>query len=262
MLENLYNSKYFEGVHIPESLKKLGALLYKPYKWLIFLPFLVISTIALGVPGCFIGWFISPKLASRISAVTWAKLNAWATPMFVRISGKDNIESSQSYVIVCNHQSQYDIFLLYGWLGIDFKWVMKKELRKVPVLGEVCDAMGHIYIDRSDSASAIDEINRAKERIVNGTSVLFFPEGTRSLTGEICQFKKGAFKMAIDLGLPVLPITINGTRDILPAKSMNLLPGLAEMIIHEPIDITPYTEANIDLLVERARNTISSAVKQ
>lgn len=260
MLENLYNSKYFEDVNVPEPVKKLAAFVYQFYKWLVFVPFLVVTTVVLGVPGCFIGWFISPALASRISAVTWAKLNAWATPMFVKVSGRENIEKDQSYVIVCNHQSHYDIFLLYGWLGIDFKWVMKKELRKVPVLGDVCDAMGHIYIDRANSASAIEEINRAKERIVGGTSVLFFPEGTRSLTGEMGNFKKGAFKMAIDLGLPVLPITIKGTRDILPAKSMRLMPGQAQMIIHKPIEIGAYTEANIELLMERARNTIESSL--
>ena len=167
MLENFYNSKYFESIQVPESLKKVGVMLYQPYKWLVFIPFLVLTTVLLGIPGCFIGWFISPKLASKLSAVTWAKLNAWATPMFVKVSGRENINPKQSYVIVCNHQSHYDIFVLYGWLGIDFKWVMKKELRKVPVLGEVCDAMGHIYIDRADSSSAIEEINRAKERIVS-----------------------------------------------------------------------------------------------
>jgi len=261
MLENFYNSKYFEAIHVPESLKKLGSVLYQPYKWLVFIPFLVLSTIILGVPGCFIGWFISPKLASRISAVTWAKLNAWATPMFVRVMGSENIDKKQSYVIVCNHQSHYDIFLLYGWLGVDFKWVMKKELRKVPVLGDVCDAMGHIYIDRTNSSNAIAEINRSKERIVNGTSVLFFPEGTRSLTGEMGQFKKGAFKMALDLGLPVLPITIKGTRDVLPAKSMNLLPGIVQMIIHEPIETGSYSEANIEILVDKAKNIIEGAME-
>ena len=261
MLENLYNAKYFENIQIPDYIKKAGALLYKPYKWFVFIPFLVISTIVLGVPGCFIGWFISPKLASRISAVTWAKLNAWVTPMFVSITGRENIEKNQSYVIVCNHQSHYDIFLLYGWLGTDFKWVMKKELRKIPVLGDVCDAMGHIYIDRSNSSSAIEEIDRAKERIVNGTSVLFFPEGTRSVTGVMGPFKKGAFRMALDLGLPVLPVTIKGTRNVLPAKSMNLLPGHAQMIIHEPVDTGNYSEANIEILVEKVRNLIESSLE-
>ena len=88
--------------------------------------------------------------------------------------------AKQSYVIVSNHQSQYDILLMYGWLGTDFRWVMKKELRRVPVLGLACEKLGHIYVDRSDSAAAVASLNAARKKLVNGTSVVFFPEGTRS----------------------------------------------------------------------------------
>lgn len=260
MLDIFDRYKIFDSIQIPESVRKCGAFIYQFYKWLFFAPFLVVTTVALGIPACLIGWFIDPNLASRLAAVTWAKLNAWATPVFVRVSGIEHVNRKQSYVIVCNHQSLYDIFILYGWLGIDFKWVMKKELQKVPVLGAACDAMGHIYIDRSDGARAVEELNRAKERIVDGISVLFFPEGTRSLTGALRPFKKGAFKMALDLGLPVLPVTIRGTRDILPANSIDLFPGQVQMIIHKPIDIGSYTEANIGLLMERARTNIEGAM--
>lgn len=254
--------KHFEFIQVPEFIRKGGLFVYRFYKWLFLVPFIAVTTILLGTSAYLIALFVDPKLASRIPAVLWAKLNAWATPMFVEVSGRKNIDAKQSYVIVCNHQSLYDIFLLYGWLGIDFKWVMKKELRKVPFLGAACEAIGHIYIDRSDPATAIEAINRAKEKIVDGTSVLFFPEGTRSRTGEMGSFKKGAFKMALDLGLPILPITIKGTRKILPTKSVDVRPGLAQMIIHPPISITPYTEANITLLMDRARNTIASVANQ
>ena len=211
--------KHFEFIQIPEFIRKGGLFVYRFYKWLFLAPFIAVTTIVLGTSAYLIALLVDPKLASRLPAVLWAKLNAWATPMFAEVIGRENIDEKQSYVIVCNHQSLYDIFLLYGWLGIDFKWVMKKELRKVPFLGAACEAIGHIYIDRSDPATAIEAINRAKEKIVNGTSVLFFPEGTRSKTGEMGPFKKGAFKMALDLGLPILPVTIKGTRAILPTKS-------------------------------------------
>lgn len=256
------SSKYIEAIQVPVFVKKCGLFIYQFYKWLFLVPFIVVTTIVLGISAFLTAWFVDQKLASRVFAVTWAKLNAWATPMFVEVSGRENINKKQSYIVVCNHQSIYDIFLLYGWLGVDFKWVMKKELRKVPVLGAACAAMGHIYIDRSNSATAIEEINRARERIVNGTSILFFPEGTRSKSYEMGPFKKGAFRMALDLGLPVLPITINGTRDIMPAKSMDVRPGQAQMIIHAPIDIAPYMESNIGLLMERTRHTIASALNQ
>jgi 1-acyl-sn-glycerol-3-phosphate acyltransferase len=254
------NYKYIDTVQVPDFIKKCSLFIYRLYKWFFLVPFVAITTVVLGISAFLFAWLVDQNLASRIFAVTWAKLNAWATPMFVEVLGKENINEKQSYVVICNHQSLYDIFLLYGWLNIDFKWVMKKELRKIPVLGTACEAMGHIYIDRSDSATAIEEINRAKQRISNGTSVLFFPEGTRSKTGEMGPFKKGAFKMALDLGLPVLPITIKGTRDILPTKSADVRPGVAQMIIHPPIDIAPYMEANINLLMDRARHTIASAM--
>ncbi len=147
---------------------------------------------------------------------------AWVTPMRVSVEGRENLDPKQSYVLVSNHQSQYDIFLLYGWLGVDFKWVMKKELRKVLGIGVACDRLGHIFIDRSNHAAALATLETAKERIVDGTSVIFFPEGTRSRDGQLKKFKKGAFRMAVDLGLPILPLTVTGTRDVLPAGTSDL----------------------------------------
>jgi 1-acyl-sn-glycerol-3-phosphate acyltransferase len=163
-------------------------------------------------------------------------------------------------VIVSNHQSFYDIFVLYGWIGIDFKWVMKASLRKVPFLGPACEKIEHIYIDRSNPAAAIESINMAKKRIVNGTSVIFFPEGTRSKTGELSPFKKGAFRFALDMDLPLLPITITGTKDILPAKTLDLFPGKAEMIIHPPMSIETYKDKDIQLLMDDVAEVIRSAL--
>ena len=97
------------------------------------------------------------------------------TPVFVGAVGKENIAAGQSYVIVANHQSIYDIVVLYGWLGVDFRWIMKKELRKVPGLGIACEKIGHIFIDRSHSKKAMESLNEAKGKLRNGTSLIFFP---------------------------------------------------------------------------------------
>ena len=180
--------------------------------------------------------------------------------MRVQVKGRDNIVKTDSYVIVVNHQSQYDIFVVYGWLGIDFKWVMKQELRKVPGLGIGCEKVGHIFIDRSNHEKALASLHAAKEKIVNGTSVIFFPEGTRSKDGSLGKFKKGAFKMAIDLKLPILPITIIGTKEILPPNSLDLFPGKVMMVIHKPIDTAGYTDDNLDELVELTRQVIASGL--
>ena len=177
-------------------MKRLKFILYQPYKWLIFIPFLAVNTIIFGILAVLISVSINKKIGSFIGGAVWSRVNAFFTPVFVKVRGRENIHKGQSYVIVANHESAYDIFVLYGWLGIDFKWVMKKEIRKIPGIGFGSEAVGHIFIDRSSSKAAIETIEAAKERIKGGTSVVFFPEGTRSRTREMLPFKKGAFRFA------------------------------------------------------------------
>jgi len=241
-------------------MKKFLRILYQPYKWLVFMPYLAVSTIFFGALAVVMVIITNPKITSLICGTTWSRLNGYFTPIRVKVSGRENIDKKQSYVIVSNHQSQYDIFVLYGWLDVDFKWVMKQELRKVPGLGIGCEKIGHIFIDRSNHERALASLNEAKKKIVNGTSVIFFPEGTRSRDGIMGTFKKGAFKIAIDLGLPVLPITIIGTKDILPSDTIDLFPGTAKMIIHKPIDIAGYGDDTIEKLMDRTHAVIKSGL--
>ena len=243
-------------------MNKMLRILYQPYKWLIFAPYLAVSTLFFGSLTMVLAVVTNPRITSFICGTIWARLNGYLTPIRVKVTGRNHIVKTQSYVIVANHQSQYDIFVLYGWLGIDFKWVMKQELRKVPGIGIGCEKVGHIFIDRSNHEKALASLAAAKEKIVNGTSVIFFPEGTRSRDGRLGTFKKGAFKMAVDLRLPILPITIVGTRDILPTDSIDLFPGRARMIIHKPIDTAGYTDDNLDELADRARSVIESGLRE
>ncbi|MCK9229642.1 MAG: 1-acyl-sn-glycerol-3-phosphate acyltransferase [Syntrophales bacterium] len=240
-------------------MKKVLYILYQPYKWLIFAPVLLLSTLLLGITALVLLMFLGPRTVSRVCGQTWARINSFVTPMLVTVEGRENIDPEQSYVVISNHQSQFDIFVLYGWLGIDFRWVMKQELRKVPALGVACEKIGHIFIDRSNHEKALASINRAKQQITGGTSVLFFPEGTRSCSTEMLPFKKGAFRMAVDMGLPLLPVTIVGTEKILPNKTIDLFPGSATMIVHPPIDTTGYDDGTLRELMDRAREVIESA---
>ncbi len=241
-------------------MKKLLIILYQPYKWLIFFPFLGINTLIFGILAILFSLIFGQKVGSFVGGVLWSRLNGFLTPMFVSKTGQENIDKNQSYVIVANHISAYDIFLAYGWLGIDFKWVMKKELRKIPGLGFGSEAVGHIFIDRSSSKAALETIEKAKERIKGGTSVLFFPEGTRSKTGELGRFKKGAFNFAFDLNLPILPVTILGTNKIMPSGTFNLLPGKARLVIHPPIDISNYSPEDMGKLMDNTKDVIASAL--
>jgi len=204
----------------------------------------------------------SPKFVSNLCGARWSRINSFMTPMCVSVSGRGNIDPTCSYVIVSNHQSHYDVFVLYGWLGVDFKWVMKKELRKVPALGVACEKLEHIYIDRSDKGTALKSLNDAKRIIKNGTSVIFFPEGTRSRTGQMGDFKKGAFIMALDLGIPILPITITGTNKILPPGTVNLMPGRVRMTIHKPVAVTGYTLETMGDLMAEVRSVIQGGLEK
>ncbi|MFP4033295.1 MAG: lysophospholipid acyltransferase family protein [Desulfococcaceae bacterium] len=241
-------------------MKSFLRILYLPYKWLIFIPFFIVNTAFFGSLAILLLFFLKPRAVSAICGGTWARLNAWATPVWVRVSGREHVDPDQSYVIVANHQSHYDIFLLYGWLGVDFKWVMKQELRKAPMIGVACDRLGHIFVDRSDRQAAIASLETAKERIRNGTSVFFFPEGTRSRSGDLRSFKKGAFRMALDLDLPILPVALVGTRRIMPPDSLDIFPGTARMIIHPPVAIGPYRDNDIEELMAAVRRTIESGL--
>ena len=231
--------------------------LYKIYTWVVYAPILGLATVFFGTGAVLLTFFIKPRLVAALCAKPWARVNSYAAPMLVTVVGREHIDPHQSYVIVSNHQSQFDIFVLYGWLDIDFKWVMKQELRKVPVIGIACERLGHIFVDRSNRDAALAAINDAKQRIVDGTSVLFFPEGTRSREQRMRPFKKGAFRMAFDLQLPILPITIQGTREILPSDTTDLYPGRAKMIIHPPISIGDYTSEQLDELILRTRQVIA-----
>ncbi len=240
--------------------RNLAWWLYQPYKYLVVLPVLGVATGVFAFIGATFPLITRPRSASRLSGVPWARVLAFVTPMRVQVEGRDNIDPNQSYVLVSNHQSQYDIFVLYGWLEVDFKWVMKKELRNVLGIGVACDRLGHVFIDRSDHAAAVATLDDAKKKIVDGTSVVFFPEGTRSRSGRLKPFKKGAFRMAIDLGLPILPLTITGTRDVLPAGTSDLMPGSARLIIHPPVAVEGCTPEDCGRLRNEVREIIASSL--
>ena len=234
--------------------------LYQPYKWLVFAPMVVVITLVLAGVTVVLRPLLGARVVSRLTAVPWARLISWLTPMTVAVEGRGNVDPRQSYVITCNHQSHYDILVLYGWLGVDFKWVMKQELRRIPGLGAACASLGHIFIDRSDHQAALRSLENAKERIVDGTSVMFFPEGTRSPDGRLLRFKRGAFRMALDLGLPVLPLTINDTRRVLPARSIDLVPGAARLQIHPPIPTDGLSVEDLPRLMAETRTVIESSL--
>ena len=236
---------------------KIGYWLYQPYKYLILVPILIVDTV-LFTALTWVFSMISARLAGK-AAVSWAKVMQWCTPSPVKLVGRENIVDGQSYVVMANHQGAYDILAMYGSLPIDFRWVMKKELRDVPLLGFACELCGHIFIDRSSARASYQSIQKAKETLTDGVSVVIFPEGTRSGSRAMRPFKHGGFKMAYDLELPILPVSIKDTYKVMPGGLHTLLPGRITLTIHEPIDVSAY-EGRREELIARVRETIDTAL--
>ena len=241
-------------------MKKTLFWLYQLYAWLIFIPLALALTLLAGWAVVLFAWMINPRFAGRHIARRWARLLARLTPMPVTVEGSENADPSHSYVVVANHVSQFDILALYGWLDLNLKWVIKKELRKMPGVGIGCEKAGHIFVDRQNPASARASVNKALGKLKDGVGILFFAEGTRSLDGRLLPFKKGAFRIALGEQLPILPITLLGTEKVLPSKTLRLFPGRVRVVIHPPIQPGPDNATNMVALMNRTRDTIASAL--
>lgn len=232
------------------------------HTWLVFIPLVALSTVFFGSMCLLLAPFMSPRRVAQWTAVPWSRFGLWLSRIKVEVRGREYVAPGQSYIVVANHLSLYDIWVLYGWLGMDIRWVAKKEVRYIPIIGIACVALGHVFVDRSDPVRAAASLEKAKRRICNGTSIIFFPEGTRSRNGELQQFKKGAFRMAHELLLPVLPVSIRGTREILPSDTSDLTPGReVTVVIHAPIPVTDQDKPEVDHLLSLSRSAIAAGLE-
>lgn len=234
---------------------------YQPYKWIIVIPFVFLTTMIMASVCIAAGLVFHQGVAVNAIAVFWAKLCCTITPLFINIKGRQNYNPEQSYIIVANHQSMADIPILQGYLGLKIKWIMKKELEKIPIFGFACHQLGCIYVDRRNPAAAIKSIQDAKDKLSKNASVLFFVEGTRTRDGKLLPFKKGAFRFAKEIGLPILPITIEDSILLLPSDSLDLIPGTINITVHPPIDVSDTDINALDPIMDQTRKLIASPLK-
>ena len=171
---------------------------------------------------------------------TWGKSICWLAGVKVLVEGTENLTPGQTYIFVGNHVSQFDIFSFQGYFPHDFRWIAKKELFRIPFLGAAMLRSGIVPIDRSHGREALRSLNRAAEQIAGGTSVLIFPEGTRSADGCLHPFKTGAVMLAIKAGVPLIPIGFNGTYSILPKGKFLANCGEITIRIGSPISTDNY----------------------
>lgn len=229
----------------------------RPFYWLwqylIAWPLLMVLTVFTAVfTVCTVFW----KNAEFVHKVQqfWSRSFFWLMFLPVSVDGQEHIVRGQSYVFVANHQSMFDVWLVYGWLPVIFKWLMKAELRKVPFVGTGCKAAGHIFIDRRNTKAAMESLKEVEKQLVNGVCTVIFPEGTRSLNGEVGRFKRGAFQIAWDLGLPVIPLSLDGCYEVLPKGKPFVYRAPVHMHIGEPIDLKQFSDPNE--AIEAVRNAV------
>ena len=166
----------------------------------------------------------------------WSRLVCWLAWVKVEVKGRENIERAQSYIFVCNHQGAFDIWAIYGYLNHNFKWLMKKSLEKIAFVGYACRRSGHVFVDSGSLQSIRETIDSARHQLRDGMSLVIFPEGTRTKTGAMGDFKRGAFLLAGEFNLPVVPLSVRGSFDIMPSKSYFPRAGKIILTIHKPIE--------------------------
>lgn len=228
------------------------------YQWFVFIPLFIVATVVTALATIVFSALFGDREITYMPARHWSRFACYGMFITVSVEGAENISPDRSYVFAANHQSMYDIFLVYGWLDSRFKWIMKKELRKVPFVGAACEAAGHIFIDRTSPIAAKKSIDAASRKLVNGSSVVIFPEGTRSIDGQLGKFKRGAFLLASEIKLPIVPLTIKGTFEAMPVWSYIIRPVRLTLIIHQPIEFDPLFEDNQQLLIDKVHTEIES----
>jgi 1-acyl-sn-glycerol-3-phosphate acyltransferase len=171
----------------------------------------------------------------RLSPWVWSKFIFWIFGMKVSVTASDNLDPKKPYIFVSNHASMFDIPTVFVALNGNVNIVFKKELTYVPVWGWALRYGHFIMIDRSNPREAMASITRAVQSIRSGNSVILFPEGTRTTDGKMQSFKRGAFSLAVKAGVPIVPLTINGTFKIMPKGSLNIQPANISVVLGKPI---------------------------
>ncbi len=218
--------------------------------WVVF------ATLALGLLVIVLSFFVRSGNPMHKIARLWGRSILIVSRIKVSVKGLSNIDPSKSYIYMSNHQSNFDIPVLLGYLKVQFRWLAKMELFKIPIFGHAMRKAGYISIDRNNRESAFESLKTAARKIKSGVSVLIFPEGTRSRDGKIRSFKKGGFVMAVDSGVPIVPIVLTGTSSIMTKGSFRINPGKVSMTIHQPIQTSVYTRETKEALMERVQRVI------
>ncbi|MBW2513932.1 MAG: 1-acyl-sn-glycerol-3-phosphate acyltransferase [Deltaproteobacteria bacterium] len=226
------------------------------------LVYVVLVTIVLATAVIIVALFSRNGNAPHLIARAWARSILFVSGIHVDVTGLENLNVGGSCILMPNHQSNFDIPVLLGCLPVQFRWLAKAELFKIPIFGRGMRGCGYISIDRSNRKSAFQSLAEAATKIRNGVSVLIFPEGTRSRDGKILPFKKGGFVLSVDAGVPIVPIVIFNTGSIMPKGRLRIRTRPVRMDILAPIATAGYTRKTKDDLMELVRRTICNVYEE
>jgi len=210
---------------------------------------------------CLVLNLFSSKAAYGIGKL-WSQQILTVSGVKVKASGRENLEAHKKYTLICNHQSYMDIVALISSTPLRLSFVAKKELFRQPFFGWAIKALGHIPLDRSSARKARDSFTLAASRLRReDISLVLFPEGTRSPDGKTGEFKQGSFTLVIQAGQTVIPVAIQGSRNVLPKHSLLIRPGTIKIIYGSPIDIRPFKMTEKDKISRQVRQAIIDMIQ-
>ena len=229
--------------------------------------FVVLCVIAYTVAGSIIVFALFPFFGRRayldIATRIWVRLILWTGGVRVTVEGLEHISADEDYVFVANHQSHFDIPACIAAIPARLRMMAKKELFRIPLFGWSMRIVGHIVIDREDRDRALKSVDQAVERLKHeNITPVVYPEGTRSPDGRIGQFKKGAFVLAIKSRRPVVPVTIIGSREVLPKNSIEIHSGTIRVYIGKPVPTDSMKIADREKLAHTVRSVIENTLHE
>jgi 1-acyl-sn-glycerol-3-phosphate acyltransferase len=193
-------------------------------------------------------------------ARTWASWILRTTRVHVDVTGVDTIDPRRSYVFAANHQSIYDIPILFASLPLQLRIVAKASLGRVPFLGWHLARTGHLLVDRQRPGAGV--VKKMARLVSDRHSLIAFPEGTRSVDGAVARFKGGPFVLALEAGIPVVPISIAGSRHVMKKGRLMVCPGTVSMTVHPPIETAGVSRDSVRELADRVRETVRQDVDE
>ena len=183
----------------------------------------------------------------------WARMLLFIGGVRLEVEGREHLNPRRPYIFAANHQSQFDIFALLAAVPVPFSWLAKDELFRIPLLGSAMKGAGYIPINRTDRRAAFASIDQAAARVREGTSIVIFPEGTRSLDGKLKTFKKGGFFLAIKSRQPVVPVSISGSFRVLAKRSFRVHRGTIRVHFSPPVPTDTLSPTDKDRLIAEVR---------